>query len=216
MEPVQARNFWWMLTSSDLFTTIILIIIGVISVFAWAVVIKKIGEFKGVWRGYRWLTRNMRGRSFNEIISLRLPRKNNPFANLLDAMRFEYNPDSSSLVARLHEVENRVVVEELEHFSRGLDILASAASASPFLGLLGTVWGISKAFLNIGLHGSTSIVVVGPGLAAALTTTLVGLIAAIPALLFYNYFTKQTASLEAKMHEVASKMILLASREEKG
>lgn len=73
------------------------------------------------------------------------------------------------------------------NLSWGISILASAGSVSPFIGLLGTVWGIVKAFHNIGLQGSASLAVVAPGISEALVNTALGLFVAIPAVFFYNY-----------------------------
>ena len=72
---------------------------------------------------------------------------------------------------------------------KGMGILATAAGVSPLLGLLGTVWGIIYAFINIGQQGSASIDTVAPGVAEALITTLVGLSVAIPALVGHNLLT---------------------------
>ena len=69
-----------------------------------------------------------------------------------------------------------------------MTFLATTASACPFIGLFGTVWGIMQAFRAIGMTGSTSIVAVAPGISEALVNTAAGLAAAIPALIFYNYF----------------------------
>jgi len=78
----------------------------------------------------------------------------------------------------------------------GLIFLAISASVCPFLGLLGTVWGIMNSFFEIGNQGSASLPVVAPGIAEALITTLVGLAVAIPAVLFYNYFTHRVDRVE--------------------
>ncbi len=78
---------------------------------------------------------------------------------------------------------------------RGLSILASTGSAAPFIGLFGTVIGIINAFQGIGKAGSASLAVVAPGIAEALIATAVGLFAAIPATIFYNYFVGSLRSL---------------------
>ena len=80
---------------------------------------------------------------------------------------------------------------------RGLTFLATVGSAAPFIGLFGTVIGIINAFQSIGMTGSASLAVVAPGIAEALIATAVGLFAAIPATIFYNYFLGDLRSLNA-------------------
>jgi biopolymer transport protein TolQ len=89
----------------------------------------------------------------------------------------------------------------LRKLDSGLIFLAISASVCPFLGLLGTVWGIMNSFFEIGNQGSASLPVVAPGIAEALITTLVGLAVAIPAVLFYNYFVHRVDRLEDEVNE---------------
>lgn len=88
----------------------------------------------------------------------------------------------------------------------GLIMLAISASVCPFLGLLGTVWGIMNSFFEIGNQGSASLPVVAPGIAEALITTLVGLAVAIPAVLFYNYFVHRADRVENEVDEFKNLM----------
>jgi biopolymer transport protein TolQ len=87
--------------------------------------------------------------------------------------------------------------EEGLRLERGLNFLATTGSAAPFIGLFGTVVGIINAFENIGMSGSASLAVVAPGIAEALIATAIGLLAAIPATIFYNYFLGDLRSLMA-------------------
>ncbi|MDO8494705.1 MAG: MotA/TolQ/ExbB proton channel family protein [Deltaproteobacteria bacterium] len=82
----------------------------------------------------------------------------------------------------------RAYEEEVEQVEYGVPFLATTASAAPFIGLFGTVWGILNAFWKIGAKGSTSLATVGPHIAEALIATAIGLAAAIPAVIFYNVF----------------------------
>jgi biopolymer transport protein TolQ len=87
--------------------------------------------------------------------------------------------------------------EEELRLERGLNFLATTGSAAPFIGLFGTVIGIINAFQSIGMSGSASLAVVAPGIAEALIATAIGLFAAIPATIFYNYFLGDLRSLNA-------------------
>jgi len=92
--------------------------------------------------------------------------------------------------------------------SKGLGVLATVGNVAPFIGLFGTVWGIMKAFHDIGLKGSASLTTVAPGIAEALINTAMGLFCAIPAVIAYNYYLlkKEEAS---KTLEILFKRILL-------
>jgi biopolymer transport protein TolQ len=93
------------------------------------------------------------------------------------------------------------VSEVVRSLDRGIVILAIASSVAPFLGLLGTVWGIMDSFFEIGNQGSASLPVVAPGIAEALVVTAIGLAVAIPAVLFYNYFVHRVDRLENEMDD---------------
>ena len=93
---------------------------------------------------------------------------------------------------------------ELARFERRLPILATAGSVCPFLGLFGTVWGVMTAFLDISTQGSTNIVVVAPGIAEALITTIAGLAVAIPAMVAYNYFVQRSRELGLELEDLAT------------
>ena len=84
-------------------------------------------------------------------------------------------------------------------FDKNLWFLAMVATVSPFIGLFGTVWGVMDSFASIGLNQSVSIGVIAPGLATALGTTALGLIAAIPAAIAYQVFTKKSDDLYEKL-----------------
>ncbi len=94
----------------------------------------------------------------------------------------------------LVNVEERIRSEnagQTSELSHGLGFLASISNSSPFIGLFGTVWGIMDSFREIGLKGSANLATVAPGISEALIATAAGLFVAIPAVLFYNFFTSQ-------------------------
>jgi biopolymer transport protein TolQ len=95
----------------------------------------------------------------------------------------------------------------------GIILLAIASSASPFFGLFGTVWGIMDSFFEIGRQGSASLPVVAPGIAEALIVTAIGLAAAIPAVIFYNYFSHRAERIEREMDEFRIQVFARCKRE---
>jgi biopolymer transport protein TolQ len=115
-----------------------------------------------------------------------------------------------------HEAINRSLTlgtnEELARLEKNLNWLATTASVSPFIGLLGTVIGIIRAFQNLGSAGSTSLRAVGPGIAEALIATAVGLFAAIPAAIFYNHFGHLLKEMGVRMDDFSLEFLNLIER----
>ena len=91
--------------------------------------------------------------------------------------------------------------------------LAIVASVSPFIGLFGTVWGIMDAFMGLGNAGNASLRAVAPGIAEALVTTALGLVAAIPAAIFYNLFGSSVREMGTRMEDFAIEFQNLAERD---
>lgn len=103
--------------------------------------------------------------------------------------------------------------EHLENLGSSMTFLASIGSNAPFIGLFGTVWGIMVAFVGIANSQSTSLAVVAPGIAGALLATAAGLVAAIPAVLVFNFATKQIGKQGGKMDDFSSEFMALVSRD---
>ena len=103
----------------------------------------------------------------------------------------------------LERVHERTISQEISHLESWLIFLATTSSVCPFIGLLGTVWGILGVFQALAFHSSASLQVIAPGLATALTATVAGLVAAIPAVVSYNYFTHCIQSLLGRMDAFA-------------
>jgi biopolymer transport protein TolQ len=113
----------------------------------------------------------------------------------------------------IHMALEREAAQQVEHLEEGLSFLASTGSVAPFFGLLGTVWGIMDAFLQIGLRGSGNMNAVAPGIAEALVTTVAGLAVAIPAVLAYNHFLSQSKEVADELSHFSSELINLIVRE---
>jgi biopolymer transport protein TolQ len=93
------------------------------------------------------------------------------------------------LMDRVDRLMQAQVAREMQRASRSLGVLATVGASAPFIGLFGTVWGIMNAFTNNAQQQQTNLAVVAPGIAEALFATALGLVAAIPAVIFYNKFT---------------------------
>ena len=117
------------------------------------------------------------------------------------------------LHARLEKVLDVSIAREVERLESNLLFLATVASAGPFVGLFGTVWGIMTAFRSIAASKNTSLAVVAPGIAEALLATAIGLFAAIPALIAYNKLQGDVAKSQARMETFADEFSSILSRQ---
>ena len=120
-------------------------------------------------------------------------------------------PAIKSIEAVSRALARAASVEE-NRMEKRLSFLASTASVSPFIGLFGTVWGIMNAFGDIGRQGSASLAIVAPGISEALITTAAGLFAAIPAALFFNFFSDRVRALSAVMDDFAMEFTSMVER----
>lgn len=107
---------------------------------------------------------------------------------------------------------NRAGSAEITKLESALGFLATTGSASPFIGLFGTVWGIMDTFRAIGVRGSATLAVVAPGISEALIATAAGLAAAIPAVIFYNYYTNKIKNMAMEMDNFASELLNIIER----
>ncbi|HOF05054.1 MAG TPA: protein TolQ [Syntrophales bacterium] len=107
---------------------------------------------------------------------------------------------------------NRASGSETDKLEKALGFLATTGSACPFIGLFGTVWGIMDTFKGIGARGSATLAVVAPGISEALIATAAGLAAAIPAVIFFNYYTNRIKSLAMEMDAFATELVNIIER----
>jgi biopolymer transport protein TolQ len=106
----------------------------------------------------------------------------------------------------------RAATVESTRLERRVTFLATTASVTPFVGLFGTVWGIMNAFGDIGRMGSANLAVVAPGISEALITTAMGLAAAIPAAVFYNFYNSRIKVLSSMMDDFALEFLNIVER----
>ena len=107
---------------------------------------------------------------------------------------------------------NKAINREVGRLSHRLDFLATTGSTTPFIGLFGTVWGIMHSFRSIGLQGTASIGGVAPGIAEALIATAAGLVAAIPAVIFFNYFNNKVILFTSVMDDFSLDFVYMAEK----
>jgi biopolymer transport protein TolQ len=115
--------------------------------------------------------------------------------------------------SRIERSMDVAINKEAEDLNRGLSFLATVGSTAPFVGLFGTVWGIMRAFIEIAGQQSTSLAVVAPGIAEALLATGLGLLAAIPAVIFYNKLSADSDAIVAGYESFADEFSTILSRQ---
>ena len=119
------------------------------------------------------------------------------------------NDDALAAIQRQMRVAQ---LREVERLEGGLALLATIGSTSPYVGLFGTVWGIMNAFISIGNVKQASLAMVAPGISEALVATAMGLFAAIPAVIAYNFFTRGVERMENRYHTFAEEMTGIIER----
>jgi len=111
----------------------------------------------------------------------------------------DYRDNPEILLENVDRAIQSGVITRRKRLERLLPVLATTGSTAPFIGLFGTVWGIMTSFQEIGMKGSANLAVVAPGISEALVATAMGLAAAIPAVVAYNYFSNKIQSVEDDM-----------------
>lgn len=127
-----------------------------------------------------------------------------PLANLFRSVYSEKTYTDREELRRMLKRYSALEAAKLEQY---LTFLATTGSTTPFIGLFGTVWGIMNSFRGIGTAGSASLAVVAPGIAEALIATAMGLVAAIPAVIAYNYYLSKANRLIIEMEDFAVEMV---------
>ncbi len=199
-----------------------------LSLASWAIMIARFLQFqRASSQTTSFLEVFRKSQRFSEVASQGDRLQASPLVGLfragyieIDAQVKAYNEDhpeeqKSYKIKSLTALERslqRATNVEIALLSRGTGLLATTAAASPFIGLFGTVWGIMVAFQDIGASGSTSLVAVAPGIAEALVNTALGLAAAIPALMGYNYFARRIRDFRSQMTDFTLEFLNLAER----
>ena len=119
----------------------------------------------------------------------------------------------NELIRRIDTILQIQIAKEIERLEKGMSFLASIGSVGPFIGLLGTVWGIVNAFQSIALSNNTSLAVVAPGIAEALFATALGLLAAIPAVAAYNKFSNDLDKITSNLEYFSIEFLLKKLKE---
>lgn len=199
---------------SGLAVQIIMVILVFFSIWSWAIFFKKLRDLSNVKRSNQVFLKSFRfQKDNNKIHHLGHLLDNNIYGRVLKSGLEEYkfletNGDFKALdlADNIRFAMERTKTSEIENLENNLPVLGTIVAASPFLGLLGTVWGIMEAFLEIKARGSAHIMVVAPGITDALISTVYGLLVAIPALIFNNLLRSRINILDSQLDSFISEV----------
>lgn len=208
---------------SGTFNKLLLVLLLILSVATWAILVdrwRRIGAVMVADRRFRAAFRSAAGLGEVRLLATQHPLSlqarlaQDGLAHLWPrGEQPDLAPEALDLAQRSME---RLRSDELDLIEKNVNFLATVGSVSPFIGLMGTVWGVMSAFLNIGVQGSASLVVVAPGIAEALIATVAGLAAAIPAVVGYNQLVGKLRTLSNDAATFVSEFIDAAAREGRG
>ncbi|MCC8418626.1 MAG: protein TolQ [Rickettsia endosymbiont of Glossina mortisans submortisans] len=211
-----------LISSSDIIGKSVMLMLLIASIWSWAIILDKIFKLAQVQRRMKSFENVFWSGGVLEQLYESIKRSvNNPLAfifvsamdeckslstkGLSDALK---NNHKERITGAMYLAQNR----EVEKLEKNLSFLATVGSSAPFVGLFGTVWGIMHSFQSIATSKNTSLAVVAPGIAEALLATAIGLFAAIPAVIFYNYLISRITLINNKIEDFSSELNSILSK----
>jgi biopolymer transport protein ExbB len=213
-----------MFMNATVIVKVVMIALALASVWTWAILLDKSFFFASLNRRSETFLRTFRNSTtLDEAYAKVQNEKNHPLINIfksgMEELRLSLTPGAAAHPELRAHVEDRTrtameITEaaESQRLGAGMGVLASIGSVSPFVGLFGTVWGIMNAFIGIANTQTTNLAVVAPGIAEALMATAIGLVAAIPAVIFYNKFARQIGDFNNRMNGFVGEFQTVLSR----
>jgi len=216
----ESSGLFHILVHADPLVKLVLLILIGFSVVSWAIIFYKLKQLKKAQKDSQDFWTIFSGfKSLQEAATGRI-LKSGPLYELMAAAlhnlpRFADKNKPSLLKREIFQQKlTQVREEEIYKLEQYVPFLATTASTAPFIGLFGTVWGILQAFWSIGKTGSTSLAAVGPAISEALIATAVGLAAAIPAVVAYNFFVNKIKIIVKMMNLFQDEVALRAEEEQ--
>jgi biopolymer transport protein TolQ len=193
-------TIWTLFLEADPVVKGVMLVLALASIWSWAIAVDKWLQFGDLESSARKFERQFwSGRAMDDMDETSSDRPRDALGRVFAAAAREWREARRAgaqsagagqmMLERVDRLMQAQISREMQRASRGLGVLASVGASAPFIGLFGTVWGIMNAFTNIAQQQQTNLAVVAPGIAEALFATALGLVAAIPAVIFYNKFT---------------------------
>ena len=221
MEAATDFTMWGMFAHATIPVQFVMILLIIASVWCWAVIVDK-------WVQYRKARAEARvfdeafwsGNPLDELFDRIGATPKGPSEKIFAAGMLEWSRSHrqdggliAGATARIDRSMDVAIAKETERLQRGLTVLATVGSSAPFIGLLGTVMGIMNAFIEIAEQQNTNLAVVAPGIAEALLATGLGLMAAIPAVIYYNKFSADADRVVSGYEAFADEFATILSRQ---
>jgi biopolymer transport protein ExbB len=209
---------WGMYQSADWVVKSVMIGLLFASVVTWTVWLAKSIELLFAKRSARRALKTLASARSLDDAARALSKSKGPFGEFVRAAIQELQMsddgmDRDGIGSRIASRLERIEIARSRSITRGTGVLATIGSTAPFVGLFGTVWGIMNSFIGISRAQTTNLAVVAPGIAEALLATAFGLVAAIPAVVIYNVFSRQIAGYRGLLGDASAEIQRLVSRD---
>lgn len=207
---------WGMFMNADAVVKVVMVGLVIASIVTWTVWLAKTIELMKARRQVKAALEALN--SIQILRNVKASSLREPAASFCAAALTEFQlaagvRDKDGLKERVGSRLERIEAAFSRKISRGTGVLATIGATAPFVGLFGTVWGIMNSFIGISKSHTTNLAVVAPGIAEALLATALGLAAAIPAVVIYNWFSRQITSYRAGLADTSAEVLRLVSRD---
>lgn len=214
-------SLWALYARATLIVKLVMLMLIASSFWAWSIIIQKMLMYRKARAeadafDQRFWSGDPLDELFDAIGTDPAGQSERVFAAGMTEWRRSHRSDGALIpgaTARIDRSMDVAIAKESEKLQSGLQILATIGSTTPFIGLFGTVWGIMNAFIEIAEQQSTNLAVVAPGIAEALLATGLGLLAAIPAVIFYNKLSSDADRIVAGYEAFADEFATILSRQ---
>lgn len=221
LAPEVDFSIWSLFARATITVKIVIVMLILASFWSWSIIVQKVIGYRAArseaarfdrafWSG------EPLDELFDQIGATPKGRSEKIFAAGMMEWRRSHKADGGLIAgaqARIDRSMDVAIAKESEDLQRGLPVLATVGSTAPFVGLFGTVWGIMNAFIEIAEQQNTNLAVVAPGIAEALLATGLGLLAAIPAVIFYNKLSADADRIVAGYEAFADEFATILSRQ---
>ncbi|WP_120502277.1 protein TolQ [Roseovarius sp. EL26] len=214
-------SLWALFARATLIVKFVMLMLIVASFWAWSIIVQKLLAYRQAREeadrfDRRFWSGDPLDELFDEIGPEPAGHSERIFAAGMTEWRRSHRNDGGLIAgatARIDRSMDVAIAKEAEGLQNGLQVLATVGSTAPFIGLFGTVWGIMNAFIEIAEQQNTNLAVVAPGIAEALLATGLGLLAAIPAVVFYNKLSADSDRIVAGYEAFADEFATILSRQ---
>jgi len=214
-------SMWALFARATFIVKLVMLLLIIASFWAWSIIVQKLITYRKAQKeaeifDRRFWSGDPLDELFDEIGADPAGQSERVFAAGMMEWRRSHRNDGGLIAgatARIDRSMDVAIAKESEELQKGLPVLASVGSVAPFVGLFGTVWGIMNAFIEIAEQQNTNLAVVAPGIAEALLATGLGLLAAIPAVIFYNKLSSDADRIVASYEAFADEFATILSRQ---